>query len=53
MQELRPKQLSGQVAKHFNRKEKVYGQFWTPQVVADFYSRFFGQTSGTKQGIGL
>ncbi len=38
MQELRPKQLSGQVAKHFNRKEKVYGQFWTPQVVADFYS---------------
>ena len=32
--------ISKQAILHFNRKEKVYGQFWTPQEVADFIVSF-------------
>lgn len=40
MQEMKYMWMSTQAKKHFNRKDKVLGQFWTPQEVADFIVSF-------------
>ena len=43
---------SEQAKKHFNRKDKVLGQFWTPKEVADFMVSFASKYIGNNAGIG-
>ncbi len=51
MQEVKMNRLSKQAIQHFNRKEKVYGQFWTPQEVADFIVSFASKQLKDRKGI--
>lgn len=52
MQKIKEIQISEQAKKHFNRKEKVLGQFWTPQKVADFIVSFASKYIENNAGIG-
>ncbi|RKY99775.1 MAG: hypothetical protein DRQ10_05545 [Candidatus Hydrothermota bacterium] len=40
MQKIETHRLSNQAQKHFDRREKVWGQFFTPKVVSDFIVKF-------------
>ncbi len=51
MQEVKMNWISKQAIQHFNRKEKVYGQFWTPQEVADFIVFFASKQLKDRKGI--
>lgn len=51
MQEVKMNWISKQAIQHFNRKEKVYGQFWTPQEVADFIVSFASKQLKDRKGI--
>lgn len=44
--------MSAQAKKHFNKKDKVLGQFWTPQEVADFIVFFASKYIDNNRGLG-
>lgn len=52
MQEMKEIWISEQAKKHFKRKDKVLGQFWTPQEVADFIVSFASKYIENNTGIG-
>ncbi len=52
MQKIREVHISEQAKKHFKRKDKVLGQFWTPQEVADFIVSFASKYIESNTGIG-
>ncbi|HDD44129.1 MAG: hypothetical protein DRO88_12270 [Promethearchaeia archaeon] len=52
MQEIKLMWMSEQAKKHFNRKDKVLGQFWTPQEVADFIVSFASKYIENNSRIG-
>lgn len=52
MQEVKHIWVSEQAKKHFNRKDKVLGQFWTPQGVADLIVSFASKYIENNTGIG-
>lgn len=44
--------MSAQAKTHFNKKDKVLGQFWTPQEVADFIVFFASKYIDNNRGLG-
>ena len=52
MQKMSPVWISEQAKKHFKRKDKVLGQFWTPQEVANFIVSFASKYIENNTGIG-
>ncbi len=52
MQEIKEVLISEQAKKHFKRKDKVLGQFWTPQEVVDFIVSFASKYIENNTGIG-
>lgn len=52
MQKIKEIWISEQAKKHFKRKDKVLGQFWTPQEVADFIVSFASKHIENNAGAG-
>jgi len=52
MQDVKKTWVSEQAKKHFRRKDKVLGQFWTPQEVADFIVSFASKYIDNIKGLG-
>jgi type I restriction enzyme M protein len=52
MQKMSLTWLSEQAKKHFKRKDKILGQFWTPQEVADFIVSFASKYIEDNKGWG-
>lgn len=50
MHEVKTERISEQAVKHYSKRDKVLGQFWTPQEVADFIVSFASKCLKNRTG---